>query len=97
MTSPNLLEMANSRRSEAHVREARKLHLRPVFRVGQVWATIEGPKDAWTIVAVSDHPDAPVIAQSRCGSVREFSLTGVFGGENSDPDDLDLVTLISEA
>jgi hypothetical protein len=75
-----------------------------VFRVGQVWRPRKparaalAPCDLWTIVAISHHPACPVIAQAACGSVREFDRRGFFGGaEESEPSDLDLVTLVRDA
>ena len=79
------------RRSLAPVRD---------FRVGQVWGPrrLSGGCDRWRIVALSAHPTCPVIAQADCASVREFDWRGFFGGaEESDPSDLDLVTLLEDA
>lgn len=81
-----------------------RLHLRPTFAVGQLWLAREDVSKpvsewrTWKIVAISDHPDCPVIAQSKCGSVREFDLLGLFGGaDDGEESDLDLVQLVRGA
>lgn len=86
-----------SNRTEAQARAERKLHLRPVFCVGQVWSARKTPvfgANAWKIVAISDDATAPVIAQSGCGNVRAFGQDGHYDGER-DEGDLDLVVLVT--
>lgn len=67
----------------------------PAFEVGQVWAAREPAFGAWTIVAITEHNETPVVAQAHHGGACSFTRDGQLSNHRSNP--LDLVTLVSEA
>jgi len=97
MSSPQVVAGAESVRTPEDVRATRSLHLRPLFAIGQIWATADATasNDWWRIEAITDHPASPVIARSRCGAIRPFGLNGHYDGEDA-AGAMDLVTLVRE-
>lgn len=79
------------------------------FVVGQVWETrspkrIFGDPDYWTIISLDGNAHGRMIAQARCGVVREFCLQGhhgctpdATGGTHDEPHGFDLVRLVFDA
>lgn len=92
-TSPYL----NERRREKH-----EVFGLPAFAVGQIWARrvsnpCLGKPDHWRIEAITDHPDAPVIARSlNSPAVDSFGLDGHVDGDDSESH-VDLVALVRGA
>lgn len=68
------------------------------FAIGQVWEA-RGEKDifntaaTWKIIAITDHPESPIIAQADCGAAREYRANGCYGRSIGD---LDLVKLLED-
>ena len=71
--------------------------LRPGFRVGQVWRhrDAQGDTDWWTIVAITDHPQTPIVARHRSGVTSEYDANGIYGARDV-ASYLDLVTLVGD-
>lgn len=72
---------------------------KPQFAVGQVWLgrrrTFGDLRDGETIIAITGHPDTPIVTQSHFGSVSSYCADGRLL-DDSDSEH-DLVTLVRGA
>lgn len=61
------------------------------FAVGQVWS--DGKTTPQTVVAITEHPERPIITQDEDGEVYSYTRMGRFHSGNGA---YDLVTLITD-